>query len=243
MAAIVKQIDHILTAHADPAALYTRLTETLGLPVVWALRDHGIAVTGGVFFGNVDFEILGLTDSIFLSEEGLRGIAFEPPSLETALGELKERGIEIEEPQPFKGLLPDGTPGILWTNVILPSVAASGMNFICARAAYAAERRKRMLAAFDGGTIGMVGVREVVVGAQDIEAARTNWGALLAPAPQIAPDVWQLGEAPALRLVAHDSDALLELVIQVRALDNVRGLDDLLGSVKVRWVEGERISW
>jgi hypothetical protein len=234
---VVKQIDHILTAHADPAALYTRLTETLGLPVVWALRDHGFAVTGGVFFGNVDFEILGL-NAMFV-EEGLRGIAFEPPSLDEALAELQRRGISADEPQPFTGTLPDVTPGILWTNVMLPTVKESGLNFICSRAPYAAERRKRMLAAFDGGALGIVGVREVVVGAQDIEQARKNWGDLLAPAPQIAPDVWQLGDAPALRLVAHEQDALLELVIQVRALDKVYGLDDLLGSVKVRWIEGK----
>lgn len=243
MASIVKQIDHILTAHADPAALYTRLTETLGLPVVWKLQNVGAFISGGVFFGNVDMEILSLTSGIFPSEEGLVGIAFEPPSLDEALNELGRRGIPMDEPQPFEGTLPDGTPGFLWTNVTLPTIAGGGMNFICARAAYAVERRKRMLAAFDGGTIGMVGVREVVVGAQDMEAARAAWGALLEPAPQIAPDVWQLGDSPALRLVAHETDALLELVIQVRALDRVQGLDNLLGSVPVRWVEGERIAW
>jgi hypothetical protein len=68
---------------------------------------------------------------------------------------------------------------------------------------------------------GLTGVHEVVVSAQDVDAARKRWQQLLDPAPSSG-DRWVLGDGPVLALVAGDRDGLARLVFRAASLPGAR---------------------
>jgi hypothetical protein len=102
----------------------------------------------------------------------------------------------------------------------------AGMVFLCAynTALYdpAAEREKKQaeLQATQGGPLGFVQVREVVVGAMNLAPAHAHWYRLLDPWPVTPlPLRWQLSEGPTIRLVPAPHDGVLALVWQVASLE------------------------
>ncbi|KRA37671.1 MULTISPECIES: hypothetical protein [unclassified Nocardioides] len=68
---------------------------------------------------------------------------------------------------------------------------------------------------------GLTGVREVVVTASDVDAARERWQRLLDPATGTG-DRWVLGEGPALVLEAGVRDGLARLVLGAASLEKTR---------------------
>lgn len=68
---------------------------------------------------------------------------------------------------------------------------------------------------------GLTGVLEVVVSAQDVDAARLRWQQLLDPAPGTG-DRWVLGDGPALALIAGDRDGLARLIFRAASLPAAR---------------------
>ena len=100
-----------------------------------------------------------------------------------------------------------------------------------------AERRQSIadFIARRGGSLGLVSVKEVVIGATNLAAAATRWHNLLYPARELDAACWQLAEGPAIRLLASDQDAIHHLVWEVESLDEVEqvlGDMDLLGRVR-----------
>jgi hypothetical protein len=87
-------------------------------------------------------------------------------------------------------------------------------------AARRAADAQRFAAAQSAGP-GLTGVREVVVSARDVGAARQRWQQLLDPAP-CSGDRWELGDGPALALVAGDRDGLARLVFRAASLPVAR---------------------
>lgn len=226
-AAIVKQIDHLLIACREPERLFHLFTQTFGLPVTWELKAYGDFSSGGVFCGNVDLEFLeaGATR--------LHGIAFEPTPLDTAISQLALRTIPAQASVPFEGTLPDGERGVLWRNVMLPWFLGDAAIFLCERAPYAHERRAKLQRQFDGGTLGVRGVRQIVVGTTDFKRMCQKWDDLLAPAAQVKDGQWQLGDSPAVELIPYPENALLRLIVEVESLAQARkflAANNLLGT-------------
>jgi hypothetical protein len=79
---------------------------------------------------------------------------------------------------------------------------------------------KRFVAAQSAGP-GLTGVREVVVSARDVGAARGRWQQLLDPVP-CSDDRWVLGDGPALVLEAGDRDGLSRLAFGASSLPLAR---------------------
>jgi hypothetical protein len=70
-----------------------------------------------------------------------------------------------------------------------------------------------------GGPLGVVDVREVIIGAVDLEVARQLWQKLLDPIPSTTSNTWQIGSGPALRLVPANENRVLALLIRVASLE------------------------
>ncbi len=171
--AIVQQIDHLLITCRDPQALFTLFTETFGLPVTWDFKvynEFGGVTSGGVFFGNTDIDFLKFDDS---NTTRLHGIAFEPTKLETAISLLALHNIPARASVPFEGTMPDGKYGIMWRNLIMPWFLGDAMIFLCDREPYAHERRAKLQSKFDGGKLGIKGVRQIVAGTTDFARMRS----------------------------------------------------------------------
>jgi catechol 2,3-dioxygenase-like lactoylglutathione lyase family enzyme len=231
----IRQIDHIMIRTGDPRTLYAFFAETLQLPIAWPMTSPRAGVmTGGVGFGNVNIEAIqvpGQTDS----RPRLLGFAFEPSALDESLIELKRRGLTSGERRPLVTTGPDGSKSTLWTNVTLrqfsdsdsPGDATIHIFLSEYSPAYVNvdERRERLRAQLlnsGGGPLGVIDVKEIVIGAVDLEAARRLWQKLLDPTPPATSNTWQIGNGPAIRLVPAAENRIQTLIVRVAALERAK---------------------
>jgi catechol 2,3-dioxygenase-like lactoylglutathione lyase family enzyme len=242
----VRQIDHIMIRTGNPDELYSFLTATLTLPIAWPLTSPREGVmTGGVGVGNVNLEAIRFPGQTELQPR-LLGFALEPSPLDESVRQLTLRGLALGDRREIVGSRPDGSRGALWTNVALrqfsdsdnPADATHYVFLSEYSAAYldVAQRRARLrqqLAASGGGSLGVVGLKEVIVGVSDLESARRLWQRLLDPARSSGPGTWQVGDGPAIRLVSAPQNRMQALVIRVASLDRAKAFlraNNLLGA-------------
>jgi hypothetical protein len=228
----IRHIDHIMIRTGNPHELYDFFTETLQLPVAWPITNPRAGVpTGGVGFGNVNVEAIqfpGQRDA----QPRLVGFALEPSSLNDSLTELTRRGVTSGERRPSIAAGSDGSKNKLWTNVTLrqfsdsDSPADATMHILVSEYSRAyvnvEERRARLrsqLVASGGGPLGVVDVKEVIIGATDLASARRLWQMLLDPRPSSTANTWQIGNGPAIRLVSATQNKIQTLVIRVASLE------------------------
>jgi hypothetical protein len=228
----VRQVDHVMIRADDPREVFGFLTDTLRLPVAWPVETRGGVTSGGVGFGNVNVEAIrfpGQTDTP--PRAHLVGFAFEPFSLADSLAELQRRGVGYGPPRPLVATGRDGTKQALFTNVTvrdlsdtdLPADAAVHIFLSEYSPAYVdvEERRARLheeLTAAKGGPLGVESVREIVIGASDIGAARARWQKMLDPIRPDPAGTWQVGSGPGIRVVSANQDRVQELVVRVASL-------------------------
>lgn len=224
---IIRQVDHILIASNDAEELFSLLSDTFQLPVVWPMANYGRVHSGGVSAGNVNLEIVKMPVT---GEDAARsrfiGLALEPEPLESSLAELDSRGIRHGAAVPLTTLIADGSIATLWTTVMLPDVSNSAMIvFLCEYTHdVAAQRRDALeqLQALDGGPLTLESVREIVVGTMDLQGSQESWQKLFNPLSPTHKGVWQPDGGPALRLIEAEKDGIQELIIQVRSLSQAR---------------------
>jgi hypothetical protein len=231
----IRQIDHIMIRTGDPLGLYDFFAETLQLPIAWSMtRPRAGVMTGGVGFGNVNVEAIqvpGQTDP----RPRLLGFAFEPTALDESLIELKKRGLAAGERRPLVATGADGSRRTLWTNVTLRQFSDSDSPADATIHIFLSEyspgyvnvdeRRERLRAQLlksGGGSLGIVDVKEVIIGTVGLEAARRLWQKLLDPARSPASNTWQIGNGPAVRLVPANENRVQALLIRVASLARAR---------------------
>ncbi len=273
---VVRRIDHIIIRVDDAPYddLYSLFADTLHLPTPWPPTEHPTMRSGGIFAGNVDFEILFVPSMSFSDRAHLYGVVFEAWGEDASA--LVHRRIDYL-PAPYMNSEPGKPSKLLWMNYFLgpflgPTpwlkplltlkkfipdrlwmrrAASSGEN----RRAVAfmfnevyrhgtvfivrynkdwrdidAERRisAAQLASRGGGVLGLRRVKEVVVGSTHLTTSSLRWRSLLRPAPEETALRWQIGDGPALRLIAADYDGLHHMVWEVVSLDQARqALEDL----------------
>lgn len=241
----IRQIDHIMIRTGDPRELYAFFAETLQLPIAWPMTSPrpGV-VTGGVGFGNVNVEAIqlpGQTDP----RPRLVGFAFEPSTLDESLIELNRRGLTSGPRRPLVATGPDGSRRTLWTNVTLRQFSDSDspadatihifLGEYSPTYVNVDERRARLRARLvdsGGGPLGVVDVKEVIIGAVDVEMARRLWQRLLDPTPSATSNTWQIGTGPAVRLVPASENRVQALLITVASLERAKAFlreEQLLG--------------
>jgi hypothetical protein len=241
----IRQIDHIMIRTGDPRELFAFFAETLRLPTAWPMTSPRAGVmTGGIGFGNVNVEAIqfpGQTDP----RPRLVGFAVEPTALDESLLELRRRGVTSGEPRPLVATGSDGSTRTLWTNVTLRQFSDSENPADATIHIFLSEysptyvnvddRRARLrsqLLASGGGPLGVVDVKEVIIGVVDVEAARQHWQRLLDPLPSSTSNTWQIGGGPAVRLVPASENRIAALLIRVTSLDRAKAFlreRDLLG--------------
>lgn len=231
----IRQIDHVMIRTGDPRELYAFFADTLQLPIAWPLTSPRAGVmTGGVGFGNVNVEAIqfpGQTDP----RPRLLGFALEPSALDESLIELNRRGLSSGERRPLVAPGPDGSKRTLWTNVTLRQFSDSDSPADATIHIFLSEyspayvnvddRRARLRAQLvdsGGGPLGVVDVKEVIIGAVDVEMARRLWQRLLDPTPPATSNTWQVGTGPAVRLVPANENRVQALLIRVASLERAK---------------------
>jgi catechol 2,3-dioxygenase-like lactoylglutathione lyase family enzyme len=231
----VRQIDHIVIRTGNPSELYSFLAETLQLPVAWPLVSPRAGVmTGGVGVGNVNLEAVQFPGQSE-RQPRLLGFAIEPSDLDESVRQLTLRGLAMGGRREIAGQRPDGSRGALWTNVTLQTFSDSDnaadatvhlflSEYSTAYVDVAARRARlrQQLDANGGGPLGVLDVKEVIVGVRDLESTRQLWQRLLDPLRPSNPDTWQVGDGPGIRLVSAPQNQMHALIIRVASVDRAK---------------------
>ena len=232
---MVRRIDHVLVEAADEDALVAYLTDELGLPLAWPVAQWGFIREGGVGLGNANVGCNHQLDPNSDPKATLRALAFEPAgSVDAAIAELGRRGLGSTDAMPTGPLdLPDELAFAPWRagwTVAMPIGAPwDPVPFLCAYNHNVDERRRddqAGLDAVDGGRLGVVELRAIVVPVDDTERAQAEWAALLSPIPQSQPGHFQPADGPAMIVRAGKGPAAL--LLGVRSLSAAeRALRDI----------------
>lgn len=226
-APLVSKIEHFYATAPDAERLFHFFRDSLGLAEAWPYRSWGDFSSGGISLGNVAFELVYHTPGAAgVLPTAFAGIAFEPVAGTAGLlTELARRGIAHESPDSTFTVTARGDR-LGWINTGLPDWSAYGL-FFCdyvPRDHVAAGRRAAAdrLAAARGGALGVLAMREIRLGAADLEAAHTAWRQLIDSPVQESGDAFAFGEGPGVRLVPAPEARILGIVLQVQSLERAR---------------------
>jgi hypothetical protein len=222
---LARQVDHIIIQSDDPEATFKLLSETLRLPIAWPFQSYGDFSSGAVNLGNVALEVIHLKDR----RPGFTGVALEPvasESLPILTANLDARGVAHDAPDPTLQKDPSGKEYLAWTIIPLSDLPPAGAIFFCK---YTFDldsgRAKAAQALHDsgGGPVGVLSVKQLVIGAANIVAAQREWSRILGPPQHRGRELaWQVGAGPPLYLVAAHKDAILQLRLMVKSLSTAR---------------------
>jgi len=229
---IVRQVDRILIESGDPKTLFDFFSRDLMLPEAWPLTENQGHTSGGLGAGNVNLEFYRTETTKGAAQREraqarYAALALEPYPLRDAIREMTVEGIPFSPPQPSVAALPNGTQGVQWTMVPLPSFSRPAMSIFLYEYSPAFlrvdVRRKQLgnrLTLNKGGPLGIQSVYEIVLAAPNVEREKAAWKQLLGePTPA---GHWKIGAGPALRLVPGPEDKIQEIAFTVKSLESAR---------------------
>lgn len=264
--AIVRQVDHIMVnadsiAHAK--ALWSLFTEQLQLPVAWPPAQYQGFFSGGVSFGNVNLEFGYQVGDLppggsnpEAAQAWIAGLGLEPEPLPAALRGLDGMHVRHGRPYPYTADV-NGKKETLWTTVGLDEISSDRMVvFLCEYAPAVFQmsnppfgdlnaRRKDLqdhLSAKGGGPLGIIAVKEIVLGISSYDRGVASWQKLLHAKSENGGE-WKPAEGPRIRFIAADTTAAQTIIVRVASVSRARGYlerQKLLGETKDRGISLDR---
>lgn len=201
---VVDFLDHV-TARVtkDEAEKMCSALASLGLVQAWRYADYGDFGSGGLRFGDLNIEILGMSDGSpeFMPDEWA---TFEPISLNGLLPELDRRGIS-------HGDLDTQKAGEMEIYTRIPLTNMQDEHYATQLCTTFGPTRTVQPDA-PPNRAGIVTVREVRLNVSP--AMNTRWQSLLAP---LAPGTGvNFGQGPLVTLLPADKDGVESVVVAVR---------------------------
>jgi hypothetical protein len=242
-------VDHILVESSDPESLFKLFYNTLKFPEAWPLTDNQGFISGGVGTANASIRFFQYATQInrgnrSVAKARYAGLALQPYPLTGALRELRICGIPYDNPEPYISTLPNGSRGTLWTTVSLPSFSRPGMTIFLyeyGKAFLRVEARRQQwgnrFALNNGGPLGILSVREIIISAKNLETDTAAWDQLLEKKTLTESQNNETG--PAIRLIAGSIDQISEIVFTIKSLDRAKAFleeNRLLGTSSSRGI-------
>jgi hypothetical protein len=216
---LVSQVDHLGILADNAEELLALFAETLRLPLMMPITDHGGWASGAVYAGRTGLEVVRAAGRLRRFASPGRAARLWLIVLRTAgdvdasLAELDVRGIPHREE----------APGDEYRNVTLTDLSPSQWVFLFHPGPDWDHRYPpTSLPQIDeqgGGLLGLEDVKEIVVGARNFDRAEARWRQVLAPLEPVAPGHWRFDVGPAIRIEPADEDGIPRLVLTVRDLD------------------------
>ena len=230
---LLKGVDHFFAYSSEPEPLFKFFRDSLGLPQVWDFKNFGDFASGGVWMGNVEFEVVTWKPP---SGEKLptefKGIAFEPVGYtDDLIKELDRRAIKHGKPETTLVKDNEGRERVGWINTgldgpggIPPSNVSIFVYDSTSKEKKTArnERSNNALQTSQGGPLGVVRVKELAIGVSDLKAAAVKWQMLMDRPGQQFGDIYRFSLGPDIRLFAAPADGFKSIVLQVRSLQKAK---------------------
>lgn len=228
-AALLVRVDHFYATSPKAEAYFNFFRDTLGLAVAWPYKNYGDFASGALSVGNtvLEFATWAVAEGETLPTEW-KSVAFEPGGdTRTAVAELKIRGISHSTPDVNTYRDSAGREVVGWTNTDLTGLSPSGVVFICDYADRSGihEDHKTAhdeLVRRNGGPLGVMAVKEIVLQVTDLAKATVQWRSLVATPMQESDGLFSFGDGPGIRLVQAEKAGIREIVIGVRSVGDAR---------------------
>lgn len=226
-APVLTRVEHfyLFADETQVKKLFQSFRDDFRLPQVWAYRNWGSYSSGGLSLGNVvlEFATYPVPDNKAPKTE-FQGIVFEPVAdAETTAMMLKSRGVPHGEPEGEKYRTADGVERVDWTIVPFTDLPPDNVNIMLCdyrdRKMVAEGRSKaaKALADAGGGPLGIISLKEIVVGVKDIKEAVRKWQLAIGGAVQGHPEVFTFESGPQIRLVKADMPGIQRILVRIRS--------------------------
>jgi hypothetical protein len=233
----VNKIEHFFVSSPKAGKLFGFFSKELELPVLWNYQTWGDFSSGGVTLGNVAFEFVNYKGA---DVTGFNGIALEPSHhMEEFEKELDKLGI-AHHTIDNSNVLKDSTGALRGWSTLTPKelLPNEAHLFVCdyKNREQVAENRKKgadKLKETNGGGLGIISLKEIVVGANGIKKYESQ----LQKLPDIKKNngnLFSFREGPFLRLQQSSKNGILKIVVSVKSLQNAKAFLDskkMLGQV------------
>jgi hypothetical protein len=222
--AVVSRIDHFVAEDNQAAGLFTLFTDQFRLPTIWPMSSYGSTQSGGGYFGNVVIEVARFGNDAGGGHAQWAGIVFAPvESADASVEELNRPQIDHGPPIPYPSKpRAEGPDQTLWTTVRVRDLGVPGLGIVICDyhfdtstglAAAAAELNRQQ-----GGPLGLLGVKNVLIEASHLSDARARWRKVLAPAAAVESDTFRFKSGPAIQLVSGKRDVIRAITLEVSSL-------------------------
>jgi len=232
----VNKIEHFFASSPKAEKLFDFFSKELELPVLWNYQSYGDFASGGVTLGNVAFEFVNYKGA---DSTTFNGIALEPRNhMEEFEKELDKLGI-AHDTIDNSNVSKDSTGALRGWSLFTPKeVLPYDANlFVCdyKNRERVADNRKKgsdKLKEINGGGLGVISLKEIVVGTSDVK----KYDQHLQKFPDIRKinDLFSFKEGPGLRLQQSTRNGILKIVILIKSLKSAKSFLDskkLLGKV------------
>ena len=220
----INKIDHFNVSSPNAEKLFNFFREELSLPVVWNNKIKGRYASAAVWLGNVSLEFVTPRDT---NKTRFDGIGLEPrQSAKKILPLLNSAKISHDSIQSYtftttnkNGLSEVISFSILSLENVLPNETDF---FICDykhREHFALDRTLAAdsLKIINGGPLGIMFLREIVVGCKDLSLYKNE----LAKLPGIKEqkvNLFSFNSGPPIRLIRADSPGIKKIIIEVSSI-------------------------
>ena len=219
----ITRVDHFYAETGAMDALLGFLKRDLGLPEAWSDQDYGSFATGAVSLGNVSFEVVRFGPADGSDPVRFAGIALEPEGDTQSLVEwLARRGIDHGTPQTFPAEGP-----AFFENTALPGLIPESADvFVCdykdrQMILESQAENRAALGERNGGPLGLLGVKELLVESTDLSKSLEAWSALVPSARAAGEEILvEFDYGPRIRIQSGESDRFAGISLLVRSLDD-----------------------
>lgn len=218
---VIQRLDLITAVVSDADAALSRFRDDLGLPLLWETYDAGPYRSGAVHGGDAVLEVIQPNDGetwppVILS--------FEPVSMAGLVVELDNRGIHHGGAVEVAGTRPDGSDGIIHTEIVLQGDFAGGDDACRIRLRHPAFELPQPQPG--PNPAGIHGIERARIGTPDGAATIEIWQRLMVPV-MFDGTTWAPPEGPHVGIEAAESTCLVGFFVQA---DDIEAAASALGT-------------
>ncbi|MDE3246573.1 MAG: hypothetical protein KGN80_10830, partial [Acidobacteriota bacterium] len=89
-----------------------------------------------------------------------------------------------------------------------------------------------------GGSLGLLGVQEIQVGARDVDEASPPWDRFLRDVPKADTAAWRLADGLDLRMVPWGKDEIASLTLRVKSVERAKAFLEEAGIPALETLDG-----
>ncbi len=213
----ITRVEHIFAGSPKAEEVFNFFRKELGLPAIWNFQNWGDFASGGVTLGNVVLEIG--------THDGAARTTFERIALEPRQP-AEEFILQLDRAKVLHDTLErhtDNDTVPVWSTItlrgLLPEQVGLSVYDFKSREDVSSTRKRAsdLLGTRKGGPLGVVLLKEIVVGAKNI----STYTKALAKLPGIKKQgdaLFGFQEGPSLRLQGSKTEGIEKIVVKVRSL-------------------------